>query len=339
MATEQDLYDLVMRELRDIVASTDTHLVMAETNQPMHKLCIEPFRKSNSAICLKKRWPQELLHQGELVNTGWVEEVSTRLRVREGDEHERTPNIPSGGGAPPSLRKSSLFKFIVRQLLMRTRRLLRNGGCTHINATLKAHRASLFCHSLSGLATDEISTMYKTSLTEDVPGQHLAQRSRMPTFLSCEEDAAMTGFGESRADVYSFYHLGWGQLGPATEVYAPREGGFSKRINQVYANYRSIHNPDQQTSESKEFLTKFFEWHSRNALGEDEEPVPALENGSTPNSGQARNVNSGTARDQGSEQVPREKCVNYCDAGSELMFRKVFFFFMLKCATKVQNIP
>ena len=218
IGTEEKLYDFTKKQLKEIVCEGLTHLQMAQEDTTMHKMCIEPVRLSIKPISLREKWPQEMIHQGVLSNTGWLEEVDTPLSFRRGDDHERTPNISSGGGAPPTMRKSSAYKFLLRKLLSRCRASLQDGGCTCVNGTMKGHRTNLHNTRRSGVTTDELSTVYKTSWTEEGSSAYLATRPKMCILVNCEADSAISGLGKETHDVYSFRHWGRGQLGPATSV-------------------------------------------------------------------------------------------------------------------------
>ena len=115
--SKEEMYATVKHKLADIVESKNTYHDIAAEDFNMHCFALEPFRKALLALSLREQWPQEMLHQGILANTGWLEEVNTRLRFREHGEDERSPNVPAISGMPPTATKSSLYTFITRSCL------------------------------------------------------------------------------------------------------------------------------------------------------------------------------------------------------------------------------
>ena len=94
-SNKEEIYATVKRQLAEIADRTLTYLELATEDNSMSCFALEPFRKALLTLSVREMWPQEVLHQGILANTGWLEEVNTRLRHREEDEHERTPNVLS----------------------------------------------------------------------------------------------------------------------------------------------------------------------------------------------------------------------------------------------------
>ena len=117
LSDERQVYDTVKSWLHAIIDKDQKVGLLSAEGASMHKLDVEPFRKAIWAVSVREKWPQEFLHQGIMVNTGWLEHESTRLRLRHDEEHERTPNVPSMARAPPTMRKSSLHSFITKTLL------------------------------------------------------------------------------------------------------------------------------------------------------------------------------------------------------------------------------
>ena len=76
-----------------------------------------PFRLACQTVALAEGWPAEALVMGIASNVGWLEHHETRVKQRSIDEHERSPNIGFFEGMAPSLRKSSLKKFVTRSCL------------------------------------------------------------------------------------------------------------------------------------------------------------------------------------------------------------------------------
>ena len=102
-------------------------------------------------------------------NVGWLENVETRLRVSQEEQHERTPNIPILVGGDPSIRKSSLEKY-VRHTLLQGENVpaeLRDGTVTSGDGTIKGHRDALLKHRRSGIVTSEITTVYNCGTSRD----------------------------------------------------------------------------------------------------------------------------------------------------------------------------
>ena len=155
-----------------------------------------------------------------MANTGWLEEVNTRLRHRQGDEHERTPSVPSFSGLPPTMRKSSLHKFITATVLsgIRVPEAIREGKCLCVDGGLKGHRTNLYVHSRSCISTDEIACAYKCKQSLDATGIHFAVKQKVCTYVHCEPDKAVTAISPFASSTYSFFHLVYGQLEPCAEV-------------------------------------------------------------------------------------------------------------------------
>lgn len=78
---------------------------------------LSPLVKAIQSVCLRERWAPEVLHQGILANGGWLENSGTRLKMRPDEQHLRTPNVPAFTGMPPSMRKSSLHRFVTETVL------------------------------------------------------------------------------------------------------------------------------------------------------------------------------------------------------------------------------
>ena len=251
--------------------STSTFLDIAPEENNMHCFALEPFRKALLALSIREMWPQEFLHQGILANTGWLEEVNTRLRHRENDEHQRTPNVPAIAGMPPTARKSSLHTFITKTCLSgpRVPDRISTGQCCCTDGTLKGHRTNLYGHRRSGISTDEIACAYKTKQSFDATGIHFATKQKMCTWLHCEPDSSVTGIAPYTATEYSFFHLAYGQVGASAEVLEPKEGGFSKRFHIAFANYKSHGDPDQPANDSKAFILRYHDWLASHALKAD----------------------------------------------------------------------
>ena len=112
--------------------------------------------------------------------------------------------------------------------------VVRHGTCTAVDGTLRGHRNNLYNYGRSGLSTDEISSAYKTSQSEDAVGNHFANRQKMCTFVHCETDSVVTGGRTERYDMYSWYHLVYGQVQPTEEVVTPSACGFQKRFHMLW---------------------------------------------------------------------------------------------------------
>ena len=150
---------------------------------------------------------------------------------------KRTPNIQSFFVAAPSFRKSSLFRFVSTSMFDNDYAPdeLRHGLCTCADGSIKGHRTNLHNYARSGLATDEVSSAYKTHFSEDTTGLHFASRQKMCTFVNCEIDSSVTGHDPAHFSEYSFYHLVYGQIDPIEEVLKPSGSEFSKQFNVVMA--------------------------------------------------------------------------------------------------------
>ena len=94
----EQVYTTVKRRLTEIAESNSTYLELASEAHNMHCFALEPFRRALLALSIREQWPQEVLHQGILANTGWLEEVNTRLRHRAHDEHQ--PESRKGNAVP-----------------------------------------------------------------------------------------------------------------------------------------------------------------------------------------------------------------------------------------------
>ena len=316
----EEIFATIQRRLAEIVDSKNTYLDLAAEDFNMHGLALEPFRKALLALSVREQWPQEMLHQGILANTGWLEEVNTRLRLREHDEHERTPNVPAISGMPPTARKSSLYTFITSTCLSGSQvpAKLQKGKCCTTDGTLKGHRTNIFNHRRSGISTDEIACAYKTKQSQEAQGIHFAVKQKLCTYLHCEADTAVTGPAHYASGEYSFFHLAYGQIGAAFEVLEPKEGGFTKRFHIAFANYKACSDPDQPAAESKAFILRYHDWMAEHCLGgtsadaEEEETVDHDDASAAPAAKKARPYEP---------QAPASPA--YCDDATFKMFQTV----------------
>jgi hypothetical protein len=256
-------YRTTMQMLDEITADTRSHIdVAGDLGFTLEGLVPQPFLKSIDTICKREGWSPEGLHQGLLTNIGWLEATDTRLILRQGDDHTRSTAVPGFGAMPPSYRKSSEHKFIVRRSVdvENAPDEIRQGLCQVREGTLRGHRTNLYNYSRSGIATDEASTTYKTRQTEDTQSLHLQSRGVMCTFVNCERDACVTGAQPDHNDSYNFYHSVWGQHEPVTEILLPRPGGFSKRFHMFFVTRRPHWCPSQVSEVSQRFWLDFHNW-------------------------------------------------------------------------------
>ena len=75
---------------------------------------------------------------------GWTEHQGTRLSDTEEAHHVRAATIGAFFAGPPSIRKTSLHRFVGEYLLSRpdVPELLREGQACAGDATIKGHRTS-----------------------------------------------------------------------------------------------------------------------------------------------------------------------------------------------------
>ena len=131
-----------------------------------------------------------------VANTGWLESLSTRLRIHADDYHELTSNVPAMAGVEASLRKSSLHKFVMSKLVggPNVPAHIRDGRCVCIEGTgkpVKSHRINILNYGRSGISSDEIACVYKTAESKD-PSSSFVRKRRLCTFVHCETDKSIT---------------------------------------------------------------------------------------------------------------------------------------------------
>ena len=166
-----------------------------------------PHKKAVDAICLRQGWSREGLWQGFLVNMGWLEHHASRAVSEPGDVHGRALPIAAFFGGPPSLRKSSLKKFVCSQLFQTASmpQVLSMGLAVSGEATVKGQSACLIEHGRGGLENDEVSKVYSTSFSAGDAGRglHHATKPKILTLVNGEADVVATGHGQVKIEAGS----------------------------------------------------------------------------------------------------------------------------------------
>jgi hypothetical protein len=214
-------------------------------------------------------WHAEALLQGVCVNTGWLEHHATRIRLRPGEAHERTPLIPGHYGAPPSNGKSSLLKWITKYLLDFDFGDLDAGmKCMVASGTVRGHRNNLYAHRRSGLASSEVTETYKTSATDsEISRSLLANKSMVCKWVNSEDDASITGLGTDNHPAYLFYHLVSGQIPYMLEVLSIKNMmGYPKRFHLVLHGHRRRRDTTIDSASANAFLKDLMRWMAKKAL-------------------------------------------------------------------------
>ena len=232
----------------------------------LHLLLPTPMWQAVRTVAKQQGWSGEALCQGLVANVGWLHSEGARIRISAEEQHQRTPWIPAFFAAPPSSRKSSLHGYITNKLLQgdripehaRPKQSFCNTG------TLRGHRNNLYNFGRTGLASSEITETYKVKQESDgVPASQFAQKSHINKWCHSEADYNITGTLRDQNDVYAFYHVVHGQVGPTLEVLTSGNAsdiGFLKRFNVVFTDSIPVECPQQQADVSEKLLKDFMEW-------------------------------------------------------------------------------
>lgn len=180
--TVKDICATALRDTRTPLQVGDDPVFRAELLMP------RPFRRAIASVCRREQWPEEAFHQGIMALIGWMEHHGTRLHVRGPSGHSRTTNVPALYGAPPSMRKSSMLSYLQKLLDSEDiPEILREWRACCGDGTLRGHKNNLYNYSRSGLVNSEVSTAYKTSMSDDVAGAHFASRAAWSTWAHIPE--------------------------------------------------------------------------------------------------------------------------------------------------------
>ena len=232
----------------------------------LHFLLPAPMWQAVRTIAKKQGWSSEALCQGLAANIGWLHSEGARIRMSVEEQHQRTPWIPAFFAAPPSSRKSSLHGYITNKLLQGDRipqhASPKQSFCN--TGTLRGHRNNLYNFGRTGLASSEVTETYKVKQESDgVPASQFAQKSHINKWCHSEPDYNVTGSMRDQNDVYAFYHVVHGQVGPTLEVLTGGNAsdiGFLKRFHVVFADSIPVECPQQQAEVSEQLLKDFMEW-------------------------------------------------------------------------------
>ena len=253
----------------EAVCETNPRSVADVANDPRFELHLQlpkPMFQAIRAIGKAEGWPLEALCQGLMAGVGWLHHEGTRISIQQEENHGRTTAIPSFFAAPPSCRKTSLHQFLTDDLLgvsgipkyAKAKEAFRNSG------TLRGHRNNLYNFGRTGLATSEVTGTYRTSKSGDgVPASQFAQKSNINKWCHSEPDRSITGQMRYQHDVYAFYHLVYGQIGPTLEVLTGSTSadlGFQKRFNVVFETHVCQQFPLQMKDHSKNLLRSLMQW-------------------------------------------------------------------------------
>ena len=104
---------------------------------------------------------------------GWSIHAGTRLRLQPDEEHQRGCVVQIVCAGDPSMRKSSLKDFTSKKLLSHADvpAVIKAGGTTCTDATIKGIRASIKEYAWAGIISDEIATTICRDIREGDPTQ------------------------------------------------------------------------------------------------------------------------------------------------------------------------
>ena len=282
-ANAQETYSTTYQWIEEIVAAAESNRALAARARdfPLRLLCPVPYRKAIGAIALRQGWPQEAVLQGLLVNVNWLEHHGTRLVDCPFAEHKRSTTIAAFFGAPPSVRKSSLRKFISTSLLSvpGMPEDLKEGNTTCNDGTVKGLKTAMQTYGRGGYDTDEVSLCYATSLSsgESGKGLHHANKASILPYVNGERIATLTGIGAVHLTKYAFRHYVMGQVEAVESVLSTSKGdtsfGFPKRFHEVWASDVDVEF-EQQCEPSIAFLKGLHQWLALNTLPKEAEHYP-----------------------------------------------------------------
>ena len=111
---------------------------------------------------------------------GWSIHAGTRLRLQPDEEHQRGCVVQIVCASDPSMRKSSLKDFTSKKLLSHADvpAVIKAGGTTCTDATIKGIRASIKEYARAGIISDEIATTICRDIREGDPTLRSASRQQ-----------------------------------------------------------------------------------------------------------------------------------------------------------------
>ena len=253
----------------------DHHSVASDFAFSTREMLPVPFEVSLRTIARKEGWEPETFMAPILSNIGWMEHPGTRLRLQPDEEHRRGCVVQIVCAGDPSMRKSSLKDFTSKKLLSHADvpAVIKAGGATCTDATIKGIRASIKEYGRAGIISDEIATTYAVTSGRETrhSGLHYGNKEKMCTWLNCEDDKTVTGDGATALTHYTFVHQVYGQVSLCEYVLQPTASMFSKRIHATWQTRPVTSDPDQQSQSSKEFLIDFFGWMGRVASNQEKD--------------------------------------------------------------------
>ena len=105
------------------------------------------------------------------------------------------------------MRKSSLKDFTSKKLLSHADvpAVIKAGGATCTDATIKGIRASIKEYARAGIISDKIATTYAVTSGRETrhSGLHYGNKEKMCTWLNCEDDKTVTGDGATALTHYT----------------------------------------------------------------------------------------------------------------------------------------
>ena len=111
---------------------------------------------------------------------GWSIHAGTRIRLQPDEEHRRGCVVQIVCAGDPSMRKSSLKDFTSKKLLSHADvpAVIKAGGATCTDATIKGIRASIKEYVRAGIISDEIATTICRDIREGDPTLRSALRQQ-----------------------------------------------------------------------------------------------------------------------------------------------------------------
>ena len=214
-------------------------------------------------IALRQGWNPECLGACLQSNMGFLEHEETRLSLSTQSLHSVTPNVPILIAANSSARKSSLITYTNKLLHHENSPCegLRTGkGVIMQDATMKGIRQAIVNNNRASVSTDELVNTYQTPWSEQASGINYLGRSKMNTFLSCENDDSVTAVAQTHLNGYAFQHKVAGQIAPALWLLRPASHGYQKRLTLVISEDKPREHPEQEQTESESLMKEIHDW-------------------------------------------------------------------------------